>query len=135
MKTYQKFKVLGHKVEFKTLSSGVISVGVDGTLIANEPTLQRAIFSATEHVRVIEHLRARPTLPVSDQKLHLTAAELCDISGLTLEEWGIDETTRVVVSEDFVNGYTASGHDLPDLCAGATALQERVWQAALKKWG
>lgn len=62
MKTYQKFKVLGHKVEFKTLPSGYISVGVDGTLIANEPTLRRAVFAATERVRVMEFLRDRPVL-------------------------------------------------------------------------
>jgi hypothetical protein len=54
---------------------------------------------------------------------------------LTLEDWGIDETTRVVVAEDFINGYTASGVDLPDLCGGAVILQRRVWQSALKKWG
>jgi hypothetical protein len=72
---------------------------------------------------------------MNNQKFHLTAAELCDISGLTLEDWGIDETTRVVVAEDFINGYTASGVDLPDLCGGAVILQRRVWQSALKKWG
>jgi hypothetical protein len=71
---------------------------------------------------------------LEDLKFHITASQLCGISGLTLEDWGIDETTRIVVAETFVNGYTAAGVDLPDLCGGAEILQQRVWQAALKKW-
>lgn len=63
MTNYAKATLLKHKIEFKRLSSGYISVGVDGTLIANEPTASRAIFEATEHVRVIENLSMRPNLP------------------------------------------------------------------------
>lgn len=68
-------------------------------------------------------------------RIYLTAKELCDISGLTLEAWGIDATTRVCVAEDFVNGYTADGIDLPDLCGGAMLLQQRVWREAVRRWG
>jgi hypothetical protein len=69
------------------------------------------------------------------ERIHLTAKELCDISGLTLEAWGIDATTRVVVAETFVNGYTAEGVDLPDLCSGNAALQWRVWREASRRFG
>jgi len=68
------------------------------------------------------------------ERIHLTAKELCDISGLTLEQWGIDATTRVVVAETFVNGYTAQGVDLPDLCSGNAGLQRRVWREASRRW-
>jgi hypothetical protein len=69
------------------------------------------------------------------ERIHLTAAELCDVSGLTLEQWGIDATTKIVVAENFVNGYTADGYDLPDLCAGNDALQRKVWAEASARWG
>jgi hypothetical protein len=69
------------------------------------------------------------------ERIHLTAKELCDVSGLTLEAWGIDATTRVCVSEDFVNGCTADGVDLPDLCGGNAGLQRLVWRTASARWG
>ncbi len=69
------------------------------------------------------------------EKIRLTASELCEVSGLSLEQWGIDETTSVVVSEKFVNGYTADGIDIPDLCAGNNALQRKVWAEVSARWG
>jgi hypothetical protein len=69
------------------------------------------------------------------EKMRLTASELCEVSGLSLEQWGIDETTSVVVSEKFVNGYTADGIDIPDLCAGNNALQRKVWAEVSSRWG
>jgi hypothetical protein len=69
------------------------------------------------------------------ERIHLTANELCEISGLNLEAWGIDATTRIVVAEDLVNGLTAAGVDLPDLCGGNAGLQRRVWREALRRWG
>jgi hypothetical protein len=69
------------------------------------------------------------------ERIQLTAAELCEVSGLTLEQWGIDATTRVVVAEEFANGYTRDGVVLPDLCGGNVGLQRRVWLAAKRRWG
>jgi hypothetical protein len=69
------------------------------------------------------------------EKIRLTASKLCKVSGLSLEQWGIDETTSVVVSETFVNGYTADGIDIPDLCAGNHALQRKVWAEVSARWG
>lgn len=70
-----------------------------------------------------------------NERINLTAKELCDISGLTLEAWGIDATTQIVVAETFVNGYTEDGVDLPDLCSGNAGLQRRVWREASRRWG
>ena len=69
------------------------------------------------------------------ERIHLTAKELCDISGLTLQAWGIDATTRIVVAEGFINGYTADGIDLPDLCSCNAGLQRQVWREALRRLG
>jgi hypothetical protein len=57
-----KCTVLNHRVEFAALASGTISVGVDGWLVGNYVTTRRAIFEATEHVRMIEHSRERPSV-------------------------------------------------------------------------
>ena len=62
----------------------------------------------------------------------LTANTLCKISGLSLEEWGLDEGCTVVVFPDCINGSSESGHDLPDLAAGNHELEKKVWAAAVK---
>ncbi len=62
MKNYHKCQLLGRTVEFKSLSSGYISVGVDGTLVGNYPTVNHAMFEAAEHVRVMEKQSMRPKL-------------------------------------------------------------------------
>jgi hypothetical protein len=69
------------------------------------------------------------------ERIHLTAKELCDISGLTLEAWGIDATTRVVVAEDYISGLTVDGFDIPHLCGSGLPLQRRVWLEAKRRWG
>lgn len=64
MTQYTSCKVLNHTVEFKmTPTSGYISVGVDGRLVGNYPTVREALFEAAEHVRMVEHARVRPTIP------------------------------------------------------------------------
>jgi hypothetical protein len=62
----------------------------------------------------------------------LTANTLCKISGLSLEEWGLDEGCTVFVFPDCIGGSSESGQDLPDLAAGNDSLEDSVWQAALK---
>jgi hypothetical protein len=62
MTNYVKCQLLNRTVEFKSLSSGYISVGVDGTLVGNYPTVNRAMFEAAEHVRVLENQSMRPNL-------------------------------------------------------------------------
>ena len=62
----------------------------------------------------------------------LSADTLCNLSGLSLEDWGLDEGCKVVVFPDCINGSSESGHDLPDLAAGNHELEEKVWAAAVK---
>jgi len=66
--TYAQCKIVDHAVEFKRLSSGYISVGVDGTLVGNYASDAEAIVAALEHVRVVEHMLERPLLPNSVRK-------------------------------------------------------------------
>ena len=62
----------------------------------------------------------------------LSAETLCNLSGLSLEDWGLDEGCKVVVFPDCINGSSESGHDLPDLAAGNAALEKKVWAAAVE---
>lgn len=62
MTNYVKCQLLNRAVEFKSLSSGYISVGVDGTLVGNYPTVNWAMFEAAEHVRMLEKQSMRPNL-------------------------------------------------------------------------
>lgn len=62
----------------------------------------------------------------------LSAETLCKLSGLSLEEWGLDEGCTVVVFPDCIGGLGSQGHDLPDLAAGNDSLEDSVWQAAFK---
>ena len=64
--------------------------------------------------------------------ISLSAKTLCKLSGLSLEEWGLDEGCTVVVFPDCVNGSSESGHDLPDLAAGNHELEKKVWAAAVE---
>ena len=64
--------------------------------------------------------------------IRLSSETLCKLSGLSLEEWGLDEGCTVVVFPDCINGSSESGHDLPDLAAGNDSLEDSVWQAAFK---
>jgi hypothetical protein len=64
--------------------------------------------------------------------ISLTSNTLCKLSGLSLEEWGLDEGCTVVVFPDCINGLSESGQDLPDLAAGNDSLEDSVWQAAFK---
>ena len=62
----------------------------------------------------------------------LSAETLCKLSGLSLEDWGLDEGCTVVVFPDCINGSSESGHDLPDLAAGNHELEKKVWAAAVE---
>lgn len=61
--TYTQCKILNHTVEFKLLSSGYISVGVDGWLVGNYESDSAAIVAALEHVRLADGMTKRPLLP------------------------------------------------------------------------
>lgn len=60
---YTKCTVLDHSVEFRLLSSGYYSVGVDGILVGNFKTPRQAALEAAEHVRLLEHSNRRPSIP------------------------------------------------------------------------
>jgi len=60
--TYTQCTILKHSVEFKLLSSGYISVGVDGWLVGNYENDSEAIVAALEHIRVAEGMTKRPLL-------------------------------------------------------------------------
>ena len=64
--------------------------------------------------------------------ISLSADTLCNLSGLSLEDWGIDEDTNVIVFPDRVNATTASGLGIPDIASGNDALEKKVWQAAVE---
>lgn len=64
--------------------------------------------------------------------ISLSAETLCNLSGLSLEEWGLDEDTNVVVFPDRINATTASGLGIPDIASGNSDLESRVWAAAVK---
>ena len=62
----------------------------------------------------------------------LSAETLCNLSGLSLEDWGLDEDTNVIVFHDRINATTASGLGIPDIAAGNAALEKKVWAAAVE---
>ena len=64
--------------------------------------------------------------------ISLSADTLCNLSGLSLEDWGIDYDTSVIVFLDRINATTASGLGIPDIAAGNAALEKKVWAAAVK---
>jgi hypothetical protein len=64
--------------------------------------------------------------------IDLSAETLCKLSGLSLEEWGLDASSNVVVYPDLINALTASGLRIPDIAAGNDSLEDSVWQAAFK---
>jgi hypothetical protein len=65
--------------------------------------------------------------------IRLSAETLCELSGLSLEEWGLDEDTKVIVFPDRINATTTAGLGIPDIAAGNESLEKKVWQAALKE--
>jgi hypothetical protein len=70
MTTHTKCTVSGRDVEFKLLSSGLISVGVSGLLVGNYSSPDDATFAAAEHVRVITGCdRRRPTIPAKTRRV------------------------------------------------------------------
>ena len=75
--SYAQCKIVDHAVEFKRLSSGYISVGVDGSLVGNYANDAEAIVAALEHVRIVEHMLERPLLPNSVRK---TLREMATVS-------------------------------------------------------
>ena len=66
------------------------------------------------------------------EPISLSAETLCKLSGLSLEDWGIDEDTSVIVFPDRINATTAAGLGIPDIAAGNAALERKVWQAAVE---
>jgi hypothetical protein len=64
--------------------------------------------------------------------ISLSAKTLCKLSGLSLEDWGLDEDTNVIVFPGKINATTASGLGIPNIAAGDAALEKRVWAAAVK---
>jgi hypothetical protein len=64
--------------------------------------------------------------------ISLSADTLCNLSGLSLEDWGLDEDTSVIVFPDRINATTASGLGIPDIAAGNAALEKKVWAAAVE---
>lgn len=66
------------------------------------------------------------------EPISLSATTLCEISGLSLEEWGLDESSNVAVYPDCINALTASGLRIPDIASGNSELESRVWAAAVK---
>lgn len=64
--------------------------------------------------------------------IRLSVETLCNLSGLSLEDWGLDEDTNVIVFPDRINATTASGLGIPDIASGNSELESRVWQAAVK---
>ena len=64
--------------------------------------------------------------------ISLSAETLCKLSGLSLEDWGIDEDTSVIVFPDRINATTASGLGIPDIASGNDALEKKVWAAAVE---
>ncbi len=68
----------------------------------------------------------------AEDGIGLPAETLCKLSGLSLEELGLDESCTVTVFPDYIGGLGGQGHDLPDLAAGNKDLEKRVWQAAVK---
>lgn len=64
--------------------------------------------------------------------IRMTASTLCEISGMSLEQWGLDATTTVVVFPDRINATNESGLLIPDIAAGNAALGARVWEAAVE---
>ena len=64
--------------------------------------------------------------------ISLSADTLCNLSGLSLEDWGIDEDTSVIVFPDRINATTASGLGIPDIASGNAALEKKVWAAAVE---
>ena len=64
--------------------------------------------------------------------ISLSADKLCELSGLSLEDWGLDEDTSVIVFPDRINATTASGLGIPDIASGNDALEKKVWAAAVE---
>jgi hypothetical protein len=64
--------------------------------------------------------------------ISLSAETLCRLSGLSLEDWGLDEDASVIVFPDRINATTASGLGIPDIASGNDALERKVWQAAVE---
>ena len=62
----------------------------------------------------------------------MSADNLCNLSGLSLEDWGLDEDTSVIVFPDRINATTASGLGIPDIASGNDALEKTVWAAAVE---
>lgn len=66
------------------------------------------------------------------EPITLPATTLCEISGLSLEEWGLDEGCTVSVYPDGINATNESGLSIRDIAAGDSDLGSRVWAAAVK---
>lgn len=64
--------------------------------------------------------------------ISLSADKLCELSGLSLEDWGLDEDDSVIVFPDRINATTASGLGIPDIASGNDALENKVWAAAVE---
>ncbi len=60
---YTQGEIMEHTVEFKLLSSGNVSVGIDGWLVGNYESDSAAIVAALEHIRLANGLMSRPMLP------------------------------------------------------------------------
>lgn len=63
--------------------------------------------------------------------IDMTASTLAKISGMSLEQWGLDEGSTVVVYPDRINATTESGMLIADIAAGNDDLEQRVWAAAM----
>lgn len=93
MSAYAKCEVLNHTVEFKMIpTSGNISVGVDGLLVGNYPSVTRAMFEAAEQVRVLENLRTRPSIP---EEAWEAVEEFVPPPPVMVEVASCDETIRI----------------------------------------
>ena len=63
--------------------------------------------------------------------INMTASTLAKISGMSLEQWGLDEGSTVVVYPDRINATTECGMLIADIAAGNDDLERRVWAAAV----
>ena len=64
--------------------------------------------------------------------VYMPTSVLCRISGLSLEDWGLDEGCYVVAYPDRINATNESGLLIPDIASGNSSLEARVWAAAVR---